>query len=114
MTQRRNCYCDETSVVRTHSGNGPHQAMDRRGVACFDRALVDVGLALDDRLRQVLHDYFAWTTVTTMSHTTGPQRTSRTGFTSRGGRGTDLSTGDGTSHNPPLPPLVVSATRLIS
>jgi hypothetical protein len=60
------------------------------------------------------NDYFALTTVTTMSHTTGPQRTSRTGFTSRGGRGTDLSTGDGTSHNPPLPPLVVSATRLIS
>lgn len=41
--------------------------MNRRGVACFDRALVDVGLAIDDRLRQVLHDYFAWTTVTTMS-----------------------------------------------
>ena len=28
-------------------------------------ALVDVGLGSDDRLRQVLHDYFAWTTVTT-------------------------------------------------
>jgi hemoglobin len=113
-TTYSDCYGDETSVVRMHSGNGPHQEMDRRGVACFDRALVDVGLAIDNRLRQVLHDYFAWTTVTTMSHTTGPQRTSRTGFTSRGGRGTDLSTGDGTSRNPPLPPLVVSATRLIS
>jgi hypothetical protein len=32
--------------------------MDRRGVACFDRALVE-GLASDDRLRQMLHDYFA-------------------------------------------------------
>jgi hemoglobin len=50
-----------------HSGNGPHQEMDRRAIACFDRALVDVGLAIDDRLRQVLHDYFARTTVTTMS-----------------------------------------------
>jgi hemoglobin len=50
-----------------HSGNGPHQEMDRRAIACFDQAVVDVGLVSDDRLRQVLHDYFAWTTVTTMS-----------------------------------------------
>ncbi|MGW5360751.1 group II truncated hemoglobin [Actinopolymorpha pittospori] len=60
-------YGDETSVVRIHSGNGPHEEMDRRAIACFDQALVDVGLARDDRLRQVLHDYFAWTTTTTMS-----------------------------------------------
>jgi hemoglobin len=33
-----------------HRGNGPHQEMDRRGVACFERALVDAGLAIDDRL----------------------------------------------------------------
>lgn len=59
---------DETSVVRMHSGNGPHQEMDDRAIACFDLALVDTGLAGDDRLRQVLHDYFAWTTRTTMSH----------------------------------------------
>lgn len=36
---------DETAVVRIHSGNGPHEEMDRRAVACFDQALVDVGLA---------------------------------------------------------------------
>jgi hemoglobin len=60
-------YGDETSVVRMHSGNGPHEEMDRRAIACFDEALVDVGLAQDDRLRQVLHDYFAWATTTTMS-----------------------------------------------
>ena len=60
-------YGDETSVVRMHSGNGPHEEMDRRAIACFDQALVDVGLAGDDRLRQVLHDYFAWATTTTMS-----------------------------------------------
>ena len=58
---------DETSVVRMHSGNGPHEEMDRRAIACFDRALADVGLAGDERLRQVLHDYFAWATMTTMS-----------------------------------------------
>ncbi len=60
-------YGDETSVVRTHSGNGPHEEMDRRAIGCFDQALADVGLAGDDRLRQVLHDYFAWATTTTMS-----------------------------------------------
>ena len=60
-------YGDETSVVRLHSGNGPHDEMDRRAIACFDAALVDVGLARDDRLRQALHDYFAWATTTTMS-----------------------------------------------
>jgi hemoglobin len=58
---------DETSVVRMHSGNGPHEEMDRRAIACFDRALEDVGLASDERLRSVLHDYFAWATNTTMA-----------------------------------------------
>ena len=60
-------YGDETSVVRIHSGNGAHEEMDRRAIACFDRALADAGLAGDDRLRQVLHDYFAWATTTTMA-----------------------------------------------
>jgi hemoglobin len=58
---------DETSVVRMHSGNGEHAEMDRRAIACFDQALVDTGLALDERLRRVLHDYFAWATTTTMA-----------------------------------------------
>jgi hemoglobin len=60
-------YGDETSVVRIHSGNGPHEEMDRRAIACFDQALEDVGLTRDERLRQVLHDYFAWATTTTMA-----------------------------------------------
>ena len=60
-------YGDETSVMRIHSGNGPHEEMDRRAIARFDQALEDVGIAHDDRLRQVLHDYFAWATTTTMS-----------------------------------------------
>jgi len=60
-------YGDETSVVRLHSGNGPHEEMDRRAIACFDQALADVGLSGDDRLRKVLHDYFMWATTTTMS-----------------------------------------------
>ena len=60
-------YGDETSVVQIHSGNGPHDEMDRRAIACFDQALSDVGLIANEPLRQVLHDYFAWTTTTTMS-----------------------------------------------
>ena len=60
-------YGDESSVVRIHSGNGVHEEMDRRAIACFDLALADVGLADGERLRDVLHDYFAWATTTTMA-----------------------------------------------
>jgi len=59
-------YGDETSVVRIHSGNGAHEEMDRRAIACFDQALEDTGLTAEP-LRQVLHDYFAWATTTTMA-----------------------------------------------
>jgi hemoglobin len=58
-------YGDESSVVRIHSGNGVHEEMDRRAIACFDQALEDVAAA--GPLRQVLHDYFAWATTTTMA-----------------------------------------------
>ena len=54
-------------MVRIHSGNGPHEEMDRRAIACFDQALGDVGLKAAEPLWQVLHDYFAWATTTTMS-----------------------------------------------
>jgi hemoglobin len=60
-------YGDETTVVRMHSGNGPHHEMDRRAVACFDQALTDTGLDRDPLLRQVLHDYFDWATTVAMS-----------------------------------------------
>ncbi|MDQ2812978.1 MAG: oxidoreductase [Actinomycetota bacterium] len=60
-------YGDETSVVRIHSGNGPHEEMDRRAIACFDQAMHDAGVEEAGPLQQVLHDYFAWVTTTTMS-----------------------------------------------
>ena len=41
--------------------------MDDRAIACFDQALTDAGLADDPRLRQVLHDYFAWATTGSMA-----------------------------------------------
>jgi len=58
---------DESSVVRIHSGNGEHEEMDRRAIACFDQALADVGIARDGVLGRLLHDYFAWATTTTMA-----------------------------------------------
>jgi hemoglobin len=60
-------YGDESSVVRLHSGNGPHEEMDRRAIACFDQAMTEVGLSEGDPVRAVLHAYFAWATTTTMS-----------------------------------------------
>lgn len=60
-------YGDESSVVRIHSGNGPHDEMDRRAITCFDQAMTDVDISEKDPVRSVLHDYFAWTTTTTMS-----------------------------------------------
>ena len=62
------CYGDETTVVKMHSGNGKHEEMDRRAIACFDQALVDAGLADDETLGKALHDYFSWATTTTMAH----------------------------------------------
>jgi hemoglobin len=58
-------YGSETSVVRMHSGNGQHDEMDRRAIACFDQALADAGFT-SEPLRQVLCDYFAWATKNTM------------------------------------------------
>jgi len=60
-------YGDETSVVRLHSGNGEHDEMDQRAIDCFDAALTDVGLGEGDSLRQVLHDYFALATTSSVS-----------------------------------------------
>jgi hemoglobin len=60
-------YGDETTVVKMHSGNGKHEEMDRRAIACFDQALIDSGLAQDEALRKVLHDYFSWATMSTMA-----------------------------------------------
>jgi hemoglobin len=59
-------YGTESSVVRVHSGNGRHEEMDRRAIACFELALDDIGLT-DAELRKTLHNYFAWATTTTMA-----------------------------------------------
>jgi hemoglobin len=64
-------YGTESLVVRMHSGNGPHEEMDRRAIACFDQALTDIGLTENDPVRSVLHDYFAWTTNVSLTRYAG-------------------------------------------
>ena len=59
-------YGDETGVVRIHSGNGPHDDMNTRAIACFDAALNDVGWPVDQQLGRTLHDYFTWATLTSL------------------------------------------------
>lgn len=59
-------YGDESAVVRIHSGNGHHEEMDRRAIACFDEAMAAIGLTGDEVLVAVLHEYFAWVTTTTL------------------------------------------------
>ncbi|MFD7160777.1 DUF6596 domain-containing protein [Kribbella sp. NPDC059898] len=58
-------YETEAFVQRLHSGNGEHDEMNRLAIDCFDQAMTDAGLT-DPRVRQVLHDYFAWATFNTM------------------------------------------------
>ena len=58
-------YGDESAVVRLHSGNGSHEEMDQRAIACFDQAMSDVELA--GPVRAVLHDYFAWVTTASLT-----------------------------------------------
>jgi hemoglobin len=60
-------YGDETAVVRMHSGNGPHEVMDRRAITCFDQAMDDVGIADNSELRRTLYEYCVWATTTTMT-----------------------------------------------
>jgi len=59
-------YGDETTVVRMHSGEGEHEEMDHRAIACFDAAMADIGIEDTDPLRTVLHHYFAWATTESM------------------------------------------------
>ncbi|MEQ1503125.1 MAG: group II truncated hemoglobin [Myxococcota bacterium] len=59
-------YGTESSVVRMHSGNGEHEEMDRRAIACFALALDDAGIS-EPELRRALADYFTWATTVSMA-----------------------------------------------
>ena len=51
-----------SDVVRTHTGNGPHEQMDGRAVATFVLALDDAGISTDPDLRFQLIAWFTWAT----------------------------------------------------
>ena len=53
---------DYSSVVRVHSGNGPHEQMDGRAVAAFVLSLDDAGIPEDPELRSTLIAWFTWGT----------------------------------------------------
>ena len=57
---------DEASVVRIHQRQRATRRDGPPGDHLFDQALQDVGLKAAEPLWQVLHDYFAWATTTTM------------------------------------------------
>ncbi len=64
-TEFTDTMADESHVLRLHSGNGPHEEMDRRALEAFVLALDDAGLPDTElpngsRLHRVLTDYFAW------------------------------------------------------
>jgi hemoglobin len=58
---------DESLVSRMHAGEGVHEELDQRTIALFDEALTDVGI-VEEPLRSVLHDYFAWSTDRLSAH----------------------------------------------
>jgi hypothetical protein len=80
---------DETTVVKMHSGNGEHDEMDRRAIACFDQALADVGLASDGTLRQCCTTTSPGRPRQRCPATTSPPMMCRTASVSHTGRGTD-------------------------
>ena len=84
-------YGDETSVVRIHSGNGRHEEMDRRAIACFDQALDDTGLAADGRSGRCCTTTSPGPPRPRWPATTGPRPTYPTASPSRTGPGTGVS-----------------------
>ncbi|PJI85637.1 hypothetical protein [Luteimicrobium subarcticum] len=50
----------EADIVRTHSGNGPHDTLDAAALRCFVAAMDDAELPDDPALRDSLTRWFAW------------------------------------------------------
>jgi len=92
-------YGDETSVVRIHSGNGPHEEMDRRAIVCFDQALEDVGSSATIRCDSYCTTTSSGLPLPRCRATTTRQTTSRKVFASHTGRGTDLSAEPGPTNS---------------
>ena len=91
-------YGDETSVVRMHSGNGPHEEMDRRAIACFDQALTTSESPTTAGSGKCCTTTSPGRPPSRCPGTALPRRTSRKGCPSKSGPGTGLST----AHEPRL------------
>jgi hemoglobin len=63
---------DYSTVVRTHTGNGPHEQMDGRAVASFVLALDDAGIPDTPELRTTLIAWFTWGTALLNHHWHSP------------------------------------------
>ena len=63
---------DHSHVLRLHAGNGEHDELDERAIACFAAALEDAALSDDERLRTTLLAYFSWGTALMAAHPDSP------------------------------------------
>lgn len=59
---------DESSVLRTHAGNGDMGDLGERFVDCFVHALDDAELPDDPAFREALHAYMRWAVVNVLSY----------------------------------------------
>jgi hemoglobin len=50
----------ESAMLARHAGTGADEDFPARFVACFDAAVVDVGLGERPEVARVLHDYMVW------------------------------------------------------
>ena len=64
---------DYSSVVRMHTGNGPHEQIDGRAVAAFVRALDDASIPDDPELRFGLIAWFTGGTAMLNHRWTSPE-----------------------------------------
>ncbi len=62
----------ESLVIRMHAGNGEHQEMDERAIACFAQAIEDAQLPANIELRAALLDYFRWATIRMSAYPESP------------------------------------------
>jgi len=94
-------YGSESSVVRIHSGNGPHEEMDRRAIECFDAHWRMWNSR--PRTARVLHEYFAWATTSSMASYPKARTKCQMTYAFLTGLGRPATVTAGTAASPPGP-----------
>ena len=64
---------DYSTVIRTHTGNGPHEQMDGRAIAAFVLALDDAAIPGGEKLRSTLIAWWGWATAMLNHHWESPE-----------------------------------------